>query len=927
MAIIFFFLSIFVLILVGVSKLIDTIKGQIQVRKYSKQAKEKVSEFHTLCTPTRFFSIAELNAFKDSSKNLYECTRSLSIDSSLMKKSGIDEFIETYSIIDREQRHNNNLYGRISTVNQHLNFAFDIWSAMITDSNKYIAQSEIEQYKRHYHELKKAIEYCIKNDIVEYLDDPHVAYKLLDIWKEIDTSKKQHNDQFKQEQLLLHKAYFDTVLSYPLDNQQREAIVTLEDNCLVISSAGSGKTCTMVGKIEYLVQKRNIPSNKILVITYTQKAAQELASRIDNDQITCVTFHKLALEIITAITGAKPSIAPSDLLLSCFYNMLRDKAFIQSMVQYVTEFQSGVKDMFEYQTSAEYYADRKKYGRQSLFLDMDDKIVFTKSEEEKKICSILASLDIKFRYEEPYEYITRTPDYRQYKPDFSIHYLDNNGKPKRIYLEHFAINGQGTVPMWFGEDYPGGWAAANKHYNDGIRWKKNLHLIKGTNLIFTTSADFQSGVARDKLISLLKACGVPMREVPAEELYKRIVSRSKSIEKSLIQICESFITLMKANKKSINELLNKAIDDKSERNVAIISHIMRPLFEHYETALVSRGEIDFTDAIIKATDLCNNGLWTNYEYILVDEFQDISVDRYLFLKSLRTQSPLTKLFCVGDDWQSIYRFTGSDMALFTEFDKYFGFTEECKIETTYRFGNPLIDKSSEFVQKNPCQKQKEIKPSRAANTELDFVQYDNDDTLYDTLKRLIDQIPSDKSIYILGRYTFDADYLNRGNGKARVIFDEKREKITVKISGRSIPFLTVHSSKGLEADYVFLIRCNNGINGFPSMISDDPVLDYVLSESDHYEYGEERRLFYVGITRAKEHTFVLYQNDKPSPFVTEINGLSLAPDEELCPICKDGHKIVIKRGTAVNGNEYINWGCSNHAAGCRFHETKWINYN
>ena len=106
----------------------------------------------------------------------------------------------------------------------------------------------------------------------------------------------------------------------------------------------------------------------------------------------------------------------------------------------------------------------------------------------------------------------------------------------------------------------------------------------------------------------------------------------------------------------------------------------------------------------------------------MDEFQDISVDRYNFLKVLREGNPPAKLYCVGDDWQSIYRFSGSDMALFNQFSEYFGATEINKIETTYRFGEPLVSLSSHFIQRNKSQIQKDIHSfSSEMKTELEFL--------------------------------------------------------------------------------------------------------------------------------------------------------------------------------------------------------------
>jgi DNA helicase-4 len=249
----------------------------------------------------------------------------------------------------------------------------------------------------------------------------------------------------------------------------------------------------------------------------------------------------------------------------------------------------------------------------------------------------------------------------------------------------------------------------------------------------------------------------------------------------------------------------------------------------------------------------------------VDEFQDISIDRYNFLKVLREGNPPAKLYCVGDDWQSIYRFSGSDMSLFNQFPEYFGTTEINKIETTYRFGEPLVSMSSRFIQRNKAQIQKNIHSfNPEMKTELEFHAYERREYC-NTIGRLIASIPSGKSIFLLGRYSFDDYYLS-------FMYQSVKEgnRFYYLIGGRKIEFLTVHKSKGLEADYVILLQCNKDTYGFPSLVSDDPVLNYVLTKSDQFPYGEERRLFYVAITRAKVKTVVLYDKRFPSLFVDEF---------------------------------------------------------
>ena len=418
------------------------------------------------------------------------------------------------------------------------------------------------------------------------------------------------------------------------------------------------------------------------------------------------------------------------------------------------------------------------------------------------------------------------------------------------------------VPSWFAQDKGITYEEANKKYGDGITWKRAVHEKYETKLLETSSADFHYSIIRDKLRSILLKTGVPIENHTDEELYNMVLPKDSDKEKAFIRLVVTFVNLLKGSCNSIDKVLMRVNDDRSR---FIIQCIFRPVYERYVEVLKNIGQIDFTDAILWATELVNSTRPVSFDYIIVDEFQDISIDRYYFLKALRDSNPPAKLYCVGDDWQSIYRFSGSDMALFNQFADYFGPTEINKIETTYRFGEPLVTLSSQFIQRNKAQISKKIHPfNTSRNTELCFYAYERVHYC-EFIAQLVTNIPSDKSIFLLGRYSFDDYYLSftfksiQENGKFYYV-----------ICDRKIEFLTVHKSKGLEADYVILLQCNKDTYGFPSKVNDDPVLNYVLTKSDQYPYGEERRLFYVAITRAKIKTMVLYDQRFPSLFVNEF---------------------------------------------------------
>ena len=748
------------------------------------------------------------------------------------------------------------------------NFFIDIETDIRNSFNKHIiSSSEEEQFTKYYTEFFLEVNSLQKSLEAFYIKPSEIITKFAFDFGNIHAIVKRHNEQVIQDTLDTHKDFFDHCLKYPLDKQQRRSIVSEEDNCLVVSSAGSGKTSSIIGKVRYLIDIKHINPQDILLISYTNKAAAELTERMNITGLRGYTFHKLAIDIIGKTTGHKPSICDNTdvLIVKIYHKLLEDEDFKKGILEYFVDYPVQEDDWeLRKNERRQQLSELKEVRLKAQFPDMDGKTIYVRSEQERKICFALSSLGVKFRYEEPYEHPLADEMHSQYKPDFSI-YFEQDSKTKRIYLEHFGVNEQGLVPIWFAKDKGITYEEANQKYNDGITWKKAVHKKFETILLTTSSADFRYSDIRHTLKASLEKVGVPVQEKTAAELYDMVLPPNSKQEKAFIRLVVTFVTLIKSSCKSIKEVLNIAKSAGDERSVFIIKRIFQPVYKRYIEELKNNNQIDFTDAILQATEICRSSHPVKYEYIIVDEFQDISVDRYNFLKVLREGNPPAKLYCVGDDWQSIYRFSGSDMALFSQFPDYFGSTEINRIETTYRFGEPLVSLSSQFIQRNKAQLKKDIHPfNPQAKTELQFCAYERRDYC-NAIEQLVASIPMDKSIFLLGRYSFDDYYLS-------FLYKSAKEgnRFYYFIGDRKIEFLTVHKSKGLEADYVIILQCNKDTYGFPSMVSDDPVLNYVLTKSDRYPYGEERRLFYVAITRAKIKTYVLYDRRFPSVFVDEF---------------------------------------------------------
>lgn len=783
----------------------------------------------------------------------------------------------------------------------------------------YITESERKVLVEKYDGLFNEVKTIISSKELEESPKKESVQRFYKAMSDTVAHKKANNVHFIQNELSRCSQYFDTVLAYPLDAQQREAVVSLEDNVLVISSAGSGKTMTTVGKVRYLIDVQHVPAEKILLITFTRKAAESLSERLGEKNLKCRTFHKLALDIIGESTGEKPTITPPDFSVQVYHKLTQENpAFKSAIADYIIRSRYTMRDQFEYSSLEDYMRDRQKHGIQAFFKDMDGRPVFCKSDEESQICDFLGSRGIKFRYEEKYEVNTVDAEYRQYCPDFSIYIDGPDGQFKRVYLEHFAVNEAGRCPSFFS-------AEDEIKYQQGISWKRQLHHQHGTILLETSSAGFHRGDVFKNLSRQLLDLGVVFTKATQQNVARELVRQ----EENILGMLTSFNFLLKSRDTSLD-----AIQQQVGRgpDAVTINDIVAPFVEAYRKMEEENNEVDFTDAIIRATELCNNGHRPDYDYILVDEFQDISMDRYRFLQSLRRKEPITKLFCVGDDWQSIYRFAGSDMALFKSFEKFFGYTKKCLMETTYRFGEPAIAESSKFILANSEQAVKNVHSFREdAETKLDFLSTDGRESVVETVKHLADQIPEDKEILLLGRYSFDVNLFKN----TELPVHEGKDGVYVTYGRRRMNFMTVHQSKGLECDFIILLNCNGGTLGFPSQISDSPVLKYVLSEPDAYAFSEERRVFYVGITRAKKHTWVLYDIKNPSLFVKEfvktlepeVKPGAGIPEAELCPKCHCGRIKVIKRGVAVNGNPYTTYACSNEKYGCDYLETRFVNLN
>jgi len=284
--------------------------------------------------------------------------------------------------------------------------------------------------------------------------------------------------------------------------------------------------------------------------------------------------------------------------------------------------------------------------------------------------------------------------------------------------------------------------------------------------------------------------------------------------------------------------------------------LFEPILEDYTYYHEERGEIDFNDMVNLSARLVEKGLFRSpFRYVLMNEFQDISRSRYRLVKTLLSQSPENKLFC---DWQSIYRFAGSDISIMTNFEELFKPSETMYLPDTFRFSNHVCEVSSRFIMKKKAQIPKKL-VAKEAGGELEvgmtpFI--DVKMALIDCLDSISLSENDGESVFVIGRYNHSIP-----GGLGRMA--EQFPKLKVR-------YLTAHKSKGLEADYVLVVGLNAGRYGFPCKIEDDPVLNLVLYKDEQCLYAEERRVFYVAMTRARKKVCMFYDPTHPSMFVKEF---------------------------------------------------------
>lgn len=717
--------------------------------------------------------------------------------------------------------------------------------------------------------------------------DP-AATSLLDLIRDFKTTVARRNSQWNADEQDRWSEFFDTVESTPLTAEQRKAVVDFDNRNLLVAAAGSGKSSTLVAKIAYAVRKGLFGPEEILALAFNKKAAEELSERIrarladmpGHESIRSETFHGLGYRVLSA--QKKQTIeSEREKRIEEIYDHLKSThpEFRREVVRFVLNFMSDLRDRTEFSTYQEYLdylitieIGGGSKGRRVRTLSGHN----VASHEEMKIANWLFTHGVRFEYEKTYPHVEATQERRGYTPDF--YYPDIN-----VWHEHFGVDAQGRPAPCIGDP---------ARYQADRAWKRETHGAFQTALMETTSANFADDTVFEELERLLRVHGQPLKEMSPEEIDARLVKKDE--HRDLTALITTFISHWKSKEISYEELAARG----SSRDRAFLS-ICKQVYDAYRSILERDRRIDFDDMIIGATKAIESGEWSSpYKLILVDEFQDISTARAKLVRALLAQHANSVLFCVGDDWQSINGFAGSELAIMRNFEREFGPCVTNYLTKTFRSNQGISTTAKVFVEKNPDQLKKDVVAhDKSTGDCLRFVRYGSREELpavYEGIARELADV-GDCSLMVLGRYRKSEGSLDLG------MFGRVAANIRVE-------FNTMHGSKGLQADYVILDSVEaRGKYAFPSTITDDSVLRMVMPEKEPFLHAEERRLMYVALTRAKHRVFILTQGGSESPFVGELAGQgSGATSFEVfaCPYCKNGMRV------QREGKHGRFWSCS-----------------
>lgn len=765
----------------------------------------------------------------------------------------------------------------------------------------------------------------LKNEYIPYSEQVNIEKNLnfdLDITKIID----EHNENFIKEQMEIEQYYFDDIAGKSLDTNQRIAVLTDADNTQIVAGAGTGKTLTIQAKVKYLIEKKGIAPEDILCISFSNSARDDLANKLEKTigdaPVEVRTFHSLGYSILGRNGQGKevPEYEISDLIRNYFKELADESSsLIKDIVEFFCYYYNVI---FENMSNLKLETFKSRLTTLNEYDEyLSEYLQITNVRKTKEYMTNIKDLIVSnflfihnIKYNHLTQLILKDKNYDKFISKYSSYLFANSGEyiPNKIKLEFinemhqdFACKRVDYYPSFYlpNEDIyielipiNSDWETSlnekeKENVSEKLKKREKINNSYQTKLLTIFNHNGNVDNLLNEIHSKLSQYNVELGDVNYNFLFEKLIAQDGLPEyKRFIQTVESFINLFKGNSKNIDyegrdiskEMFNKFIaenhelySDSLEKRNDFFLKVIEKIYELYVEDLKDNEFIDFNDMINKAIVELRNGAYIhNYKYVIVDEYQDTSYTRYNLLQEVQNATG-AKVVVVGDDWQSIFGFTGCDVNLFSQFDKYFENPKMVKIDVTRRNSQQLIDIVGEFIQDNKNQISKKLLSVKKENDApikiFEHVSQAEEVLALITILENISNEKEDADVLILGRNNYDIyDVI------CKEIFSTIQFKDYTSINYENKPdlnieFRTVHKSKGLEADYVVVLNLNDQINGFPNKIVDDPVLNFVDTKQDEgIDYPEERRLFYVALTRTKNDVYLFAKSKRPSEFINEI---------------------------------------------------------
>jgi DNA helicase-4 len=712
-------------------------------------------------------------------------------------------------------------------------------------------------------------DYCIKT-----LSGLEELRRLISAYNKefVEQRKKEYSYLFNKDPLIL-------------DEEQKDAVVTDDKHNLVVAGAGAGKTEVLVTRIAYLIKREPdaIKPSRILAIAYQNKDVRQIEHRLHERygirNVEVKTFHKLGKAILQ-MSGRKldrNSIIDENKkheVIRGFHNKrLAEPDFCRLFLQYVKTIHDDERD------DNSDKARNLEYSQKRPYFTINNTRVNSKAEKEILDFFLMNKLNnesITIEYE---------PDLPGFRPDFKLTKYD-------LFIEHWALNEKGEVPEWFGQ--------TTEDYKEKMNFKKLWFAENNKTLVETFAYEYDE-TNPNKFIELLKSRvvdklraqnkGVTFEFLPLT--YDELVELAWGPYKDPVDEIVNFITNAKTYGISTEKIRNKLQDGRWTKKQQAFGNLAAKIYSDYRDYLIETKKIDFEDMINEAVsvlekdrNLCSNV----YDHLLVDEYQDISAQRYRLMGKLLEHNPNCKLFCVGDDWQSIMAFSGSNLEFFVNFGKYFEKPAITKISTNYRSIKTIVEAGAQLIKKNRSSQipkntlssrneEKAIIVLRSPHKENYRMRY-YEQSAEDCLDRIAEYVrrgylPHD--IIVLSRFMRTKVHrAYKFHHIIRILLERAHERdigLVCDDAGdqSKIRVLTVHKSKGLEAKAVFVLNVIKDAYGFPCEIEDSSI--YAPARENYPEQDpkdEERRLFYVAMTRAREDLIIYTWEPSKSEFLGEI---------------------------------------------------------